>query len=98
MLPLSQRGRVSELVEKLGSILGHWLPGQMLSMLVVGTLIAVGLTLLGIPLGLALGVLAGLLNFIPLIGSLLSAVPAVLLAEYCDWKPYARALDPALLR
>ena len=49
-------------------------------MAVVGTLIAVGLTVLGIPLGLALGVLAGLFNFIPIIGSLLSALPAILLA------------------
>lgn len=80
LFPLSQRGRVGELFEKLGATLGRWLLGQMLSMLVVGTLIAVGLTLLGIPLGLALGVLAGLLNFIPIIGSLLSGVPAVLLA------------------
>ena len=80
LFPLSQRGRVGELFEKVGTTLGHWLLGQMLSMLVVGTLIAVGLTLLGIPLGLAMGVLAGLLNFIPIIGSLLSAVPAVLLA------------------
>lgn len=80
LFPLTQRDRVRELFEKLGTTLGHWLLGQMVSMLVVGTLIAVGLTLLGIPLGLALGVLAGLLNFIPIIGSLLSAVPAVLLA------------------
>lgn len=80
LFPISQRSRVSELFDKLGVTLGHWLLGQMLSMLVVGTLIAVGLTVLGIPLGLALGVLAGLLNFVPIIGSLLSAVPAVLLA------------------
>ena len=80
LFPLSQRERVGELFEKIGTTLGHWLLGQMLSMMVVGTLIAVGLTLLGIPLGLALGVLAGLLNFVPIIGSLLSAVPAVLLA------------------
>jgi len=80
LFPLSQRQRVGELFEKIGRTLGHWLLGQMLSMLVVGTLIAVGLTVLGIPLGLGLGVLAGLLNFIPIIGSLLSALPAVLLA------------------
>src|SRR5512133_304867 len=80
LFPLSQRARVGELFEKLGTTLGRWLLGQMLSMLVVGTLISVGLTLLGIPLGLALGVLAGLLNFVPIIGSLLSALPAVLLA------------------
>ena len=80
LFPISQRGRVEELVDRLGTTLGHWLLGQMLSMAAVGILIAVGLTLLGIPLGLALGVMAGLLNFIPIVGSLLSAVPAVLLA------------------
>jgi predicted PurR-regulated permease PerM len=80
LFPISQRGRVQELIDELGRTLGHWLLGQMLSMTVVGTLIAVGLTVLGVPLGLALGVLAGLLNFVPIIGSLLSALPAVLLA------------------
>jgi predicted PurR-regulated permease PerM len=80
LFPLSLRERVQELIDELGTTLGHWLLGQMLSMAVVGTLIAVGLTVLGVPLGLALGVLAGLLNFVPIIGSLLSALPAVLLA------------------
>lgn len=80
LFPLSKRERVRDILDKVGVTLGRWLLGQMLSMTVVGTLIAVGLTLLGVPLGLALGVLAGLLNFIPIIGSLLSALPAVLLA------------------
>lgn len=80
LFPLSKRGRVRQILDRVGATLGHWLLGQMLSMSVVGTLIAVGLTALGVPLGLALGVLAGLLNFIPIIGSLLSALPAVLLA------------------
>ena len=80
LFPRSQHVRVRELIDKLGTTLGNWLLGQMLSMAVVGTLIALGLTILGIPLGLALGVLAGLLNFIPFIGSLLSAIPAILLA------------------
>jgi predicted PurR-regulated permease PerM len=80
LFPLSNRGRVRQILDKLGATLGHWLLGQMVSMLVVGTLIALGLTLLGVPLGLALGVLAGLLNFVPIVGSLFSALPAVLLA------------------
>jgi predicted PurR-regulated permease PerM len=80
LFPPAHRGRVREVTDKIGITLGNWLLGQMLSMVVVGTLVAVGLTLLGIPLALALGVLAGLFNFIPIIGSLLSAVPAVLLA------------------
>lgn len=80
LIPFSKRARAREIMATMGVTLGHWLLGQMTSMLVVGTLIGTGLTLLGVPLGLALGVIAGLLNFIPIIGSLLSLLPAVLLA------------------
>jgi predicted PurR-regulated permease PerM len=80
LFPLAKRTRARQIIDQLGETLGNWLFGQMLSMAVVGSLIALGLTLLGIPLGLALGVMAGLLNFVPIIGSLLSAFPAILLA------------------
>jgi predicted PurR-regulated permease PerM len=88
LFPLAQRGHAREVLDKVGQNLGHWLLGQLVSMLVVGTLIAIGLSVLGIPLGLALGVLAGLFNFIPIVGSLISAVPAVLLAFLVSpWHP-----------
>jgi predicted PurR-regulated permease PerM len=80
MFPPGKRERVRDILDQVGATLGNWLLGQMISMTVVGTLIGVGLTLLGVPLGLALGVLAGLLNFIPIIGAWLSAAPAILLA------------------
>ena len=44
LFPLSQRERVQELIGKLGTTLGHWLLGQMLSMAIVGSLIAIGLS------------------------------------------------------
>jgi predicted PurR-regulated permease PerM len=88
LFPVRHRRRAQEVIDKVGDNLGHWLLGQLVSMLVVGTLIATGLSVLGIPLGLALGVLAGLFNFIPIVGSLLSAVPAVLLAFLVSpWHP-----------
>lgn len=88
LFPIPRRQRAREVIDKVGDNLGHWLLGQLVSMLVVGTLIAIGLSVLGIPLGLALGVLAGLFNFIPIVGSLLSAVPAVLLAFLVSpWHP-----------
>jgi len=88
LFPVAHRERAGEVIDKLGSNLGNWLLGQLVSMTVVGTLIAIGLSVLGIPLGLALGVLAGLLNFIPIVGSLLSAVPAILLAFLVSpWHP-----------
>ncbi|MET4700935.1 putative PurR-regulated permease PerM [Constrictibacter sp. MBR-5] len=60
--------------------LRHWIGAQLISMTVVGVLTGLGLWLLGIPLAFILGALAALLAFIPNIGPILAAVPAVLLA------------------
>jgi predicted PurR-regulated permease PerM len=49
-------------------------------MLCVGAITAAGLLVLGVPLALALGIIAGLLNFVPYLGPVLSGVPAVLIA------------------
>lgn len=60
--------------------LGNWLVAQLISMGMVGVLTWLGLWLLGVPLAFILGVIAGLLAFIPNIGPIIAAVPAVLLA------------------
>ena len=57
-----------------------WVLSQMLSMTVVGVMVACGLWALGVPLAGTLGVIAALLTFIPNVGPILSVVPAVLLA------------------
>lgn len=80
LLPRGRRGRGREVVEELGKTLSLWLRGKLISMTVVGTITAIGLTLLNVPLALALGVVAGLLDFIPYIGPILAAIPAVLIA------------------
>lgn len=60
--------------------LRNWIGAQIISMSVVGLLTAAGLWVLGIPLAFILGALAALLAFIPNIGPVIAAVPAVLLA------------------
>jgi hypothetical protein len=67
-------------MDDIGDTLARWLIGKSLSMLIVGIATAGGLTLLGVPLGLILGIIAGLLDFIPYIGPILAGVPAVLIA------------------
>jgi predicted PurR-regulated permease PerM len=49
-------------------------------MLFIGVLTWIGLSIIGVPLALTLGLIAGLLSFIPNFGPILSAVPAILLA------------------
>jgi len=54
--------------------------GRAILMVVNGVFTALGLWLLGIPLALTLGTIAGLLNFVPNIGPIIAGVPAVLIA------------------
>ncbi len=80
LLPAGRRGTGRRLADRLGVTLWHWLAGQAVDMLCIGILSGVGLALLGVPLPLALGVLAGLLNFVPYIGAITGSVPAILIA------------------
>jgi predicted PurR-regulated permease PerM len=57
-----------------------WLKGQAIAMVVVGLMTGIGLWLLGMPSAFVLGLLAGLLEFIPFAGPIISAIPAILLA------------------
>ena len=76
----AHRNHARDLLVAGGEALWAWSAGQALDMLVVGLLSGLGLWLLGVPLALALGVLAGLFNFVPYIGALVGAVPAILIA------------------
>lgn len=57
--------------------IGRWMQGQLLLALLVGILVYLGLTVLGIPNALALAFLAALLETIPLFGPIIAAIPAV---------------------
>jgi predicted PurR-regulated permease PerM len=80
LFPLDHRVRVKEILDTIGEMLSWWLIGKAGSMLFIGVLTWIGLTILGVPLALTLGLLAGLLSFIPNFGPILSAFPAILLA------------------
>lgn len=80
LLPLSYRERAGEVLGVIDDALRRWLVGRFALMLINGTLTAIGLKLLGIPLALTLGLLAGLLNFVPNFGPWIAAIPAVLIA------------------
>ncbi|QBQ55254.1 AI-2E family transporter [Nitrosococcus wardiae] len=80
LIPIRKRQRARMVLHQVGQTLLWWLFGRMISMTVVGMLTVPGLWLLGIPNILTLGLLAGLLTFIPYVGPVLSVVPAALLA------------------
>jgi predicted PurR-regulated permease PerM len=80
LVPLAHRQRAWEVLAKVGDALRGWLRGRLFAMVVVGFATTFGLWLLGSPLALALGLLAAVLGFVPYIGPVVAAAPAVLLA------------------
>ena len=80
LLPVGRRRRVDETLSDLGHALRWWFLAQVVSMLVIGITTAVGLKIIGVDLWLSLGVLAGLLTFIPFLGPLIAGVPILIVA------------------
>lgn len=68
LLPRSVEPTVSRLAKESDDVLGAFLRGQMLVMLALGTIYAIGLKLIGLELALLIGMLAGVLSFIPYMG------------------------------
>jgi len=80
LVPPDYRATINDALLASGHALSRWLLAQGISMLFVGTATAIGLALLKVPLALTLGVIAGLLAFVPFFGPIASGVLAVLLA------------------
>jgi predicted PurR-regulated permease PerM len=80
LVPPAARHDVARSFDAAITALGHWLKGVVLSMLGIGVITGLGLWALGIPLALSLGILSGVCEFIPYLGPILAAIPAVLVA------------------
>lgn len=80
LFPIPRRQRVTEILHQVYESLRWWLIGKFGSMLFIGILTWIGLSILGVPIALTLALLAGLLSFIPNFGPILSAIPALLIA------------------
>lgn len=80
LVPAARRPLAAETLDDCGGALRLWLKGQVISMLIVGALTWLGLTLAGIPAAFALGSIAAIAEIIPYAGPILSAVPGLLLA------------------
>lgn len=80
LVPPTYRTAAAQIYEQTGQILLHWLLGQFVVMLVIGILSGLGLWALGIEAPVALGLVGGLLTFIPYFGAVMAAVPATLVA------------------
>ncbi|MFH2104695.1 MAG: AI-2E family transporter [Parcubacteria group bacterium] len=80
LAPMKHRPYIENLAGRIQKQIGYWLRGQIMLGLVVGIMLYVGLSLLGVKYALILAILGGLLEIVPYLGPIISAVPAVFLA------------------
>jgi predicted PurR-regulated permease PerM len=84
LFPVGQHDRIEGSLAAAGEALKLWLVGQLIAMTAVGVLSAFAFWFIGLPSPFALGLIAGLADFIPFVGPIIGALPAVLFAFTID--------------
>ena len=94
LVPRDHLPTVSRLARESDEVLGGFLRGQLLVMLILGVFYGVGLWIVGLDLGLLIGLVAGLLTFVPYLGPASGIVMGVIAAlmQYGDWQHVAGVL------
>lgn len=77
LFPVRARRRAGEVLSAMATALRRWLVTQLIAMLAIGSVTTVVLLILRVKAAFALGILAGLFEFIPTVGPILSALPAI---------------------
>ncbi|MGF6494391.1 putative PurR-regulated permease PerM [Luteibacter sp. 621] len=87
LIPRSVEPTVVRLSRESDQVLGAFVRGQLLVMLALGVFYGLGLTLVGISIGPLIGMVAGLLSFVPYLGFMIGFVAALVaaLVQYGDW-------------
>ena len=77
LFPRPQRRRAGEVLSAIAAVLRKWLVTQLVAMITIGVVTTVALLILRVKAAFALGLLAGLFEFIPTVGPIVSALPAI---------------------
>ena len=86
LLPPRHRPVGARVLEDAGATLRAWVVGQLLAMLVLALLTAIGLWVLGVPYWLAFGIFTGLVAVVPFFGTLVSTLlPALFVVSTGNW-------------
>lgn len=80
VVPTEHEDYVINLWERVQRKLGRWLQGQIILGLIIGILVYLGLSILGVPYALFLAIFAGIFELIPIVGPVIALVPAAILA------------------
>ncbi len=92
LLPPEQERKWAEITRLIAVKIQGWMLGTALLGLIVGSISTICLLLLGVPYPFLLGLIAGIGEFIPMIGPIVAAVPAVTIAAFYGWGLFAAVL------
>jgi predicted PurR-regulated permease PerM len=84
-VPTRRRAAAAALFDDLGETLRRWLLGQLVTMTTIAIVVSIGLSLIGIPGAIALGIQTGLLTFIPTVGGVIAGSIIVLASLGSGW-------------
>ena len=84
-LPREHRSSIRALARQVDDVLAGFVRGQLTVCLILGTFYAVALTLIGLQFGLVIGLFAGLISFIPFIGSIMGGMVSIGVALFQFW-------------
>lgn len=86
MLPARHKDAITDFASEIDLNVRAFFRGQLVVSLILAAIYAIGLTIVGVPFGLLIGVVAGLANIVPYLGVAIGLLPAVVLAavEHCD--------------
>jgi predicted PurR-regulated permease PerM len=77
LFPHRARNKAGEVLTQMATVLRKWLVTQLIAMVVIGSVTAAAMFFLNVKAALALGFIAGVLEFVPTVGPILSAIPAI---------------------
>ncbi|MBR3063588.1 MAG: AI-2E family transporter [Exiguobacterium sp.] len=84
LLPVGTAKTTIDIFQEMDYIFKRYIIGKSLDCLIIGVLAVIGLLIIGAPYALLLGVIVGVLNFIPYVGPLLGMIPACIITYFYD--------------
>jgi predicted PurR-regulated permease PerM len=85
LFPPRVHRRAERALAEIGAALRLWLLGQLMQMVLIGLISTFAVWMIGLPSPLALGLIAGIAEFVPYIGAILASIPALLVASTKGW-------------
>lgn len=80
LFPVESRPQVDHVLNSMAQAMGGFIRGAVITAIIIGVVTSIGLSIIGIPFPLVLGLIAGVLELLPYIGPIIAAVPMLIVA------------------